>query len=574
MSTLQNEIAIAVRSGRPLVRIVTDEVADCLNDIHQLCHRHNWHLRVWDRRHGLVPKSAQATPPPTTTSPAMAIVNEAEPAYMVLDQLLREQAETLPKLTVFVNLHFSIDGMRDLYSALLVKLEVTAATTGNHVIVLTPAGTVLPQEIEPLFHVIEHELPSAQELEQLLEAIEIGDGRSAAETLAPEQKRQVVKAALGMTRMQASGAFCTCATRHKTILPHYVWEQKAELLNRERFVELHRTSQTFADIGGLEGAKQFLKKLCRYDPLEEFDLDVRAKGVIAVGPPGVGKTLLAYCLGNELDLPALKFNPGNLLDQYVGNTEKNTRKFFQLCRRMAPCIVIVDEVSQVMPAPTAAGDSGVSRRLLGSFLTAMNDIQEPVFWFFTANTVDNLHEAFLRAERVDAKLYVRLPKERQRAEIWSIYLRKFFPKTVGGREDPRYIPVDWQEAVERKLPPETVACALMCVPQGEPRQEALSALARQRKDAGQIVRCLVNDDQWTPAEIRSCCRLMRRLGASLAETAQLIHPICLSERGRALLERLDRWAMDDGAIDAETGQRFFAQTGTDLKPSRMMEVFA
>lgn len=55
-----------------------------------------------------------------------------------------------------------------------------------------------------------------------------------------------------------------------------------------------------------------------------------------------GKSLIAYCLGNELGIVTLKANPGNLMDQFVGNTEKNTRKFFQVCRRMAPVVVIMD----------------------------------------------------------------------------------------------------------------------------------------------------------------------------------------------------------------------------------------
>ena len=85
---------------------------------------------------------------------------------------------------------------------------------------------------------------------------------------------------------------------------------------------------------------------------------------------------------------------------------------------MSPCVVIIDEVSKVMPAAGGDRDGGVGSRMLGTFLTQMNDIKESIFWVFTENDISNMHEAFTRAERVDAIFYVRLPDDKQRAEVW------------------------------------------------------------------------------------------------------------------------------------------------------------
>lgn len=219
-----------------------------------------------------------------------------------------------------------------------------------------------------------------------------------------------------------------------------------------------------------------------------------------------------------------------------------------------------------MPSGDSGGDSGVSKRLLGTFLTEMNDITEPIFWVFTSNDVATVHEAFLRAERIDAKIYVRLPDESQRADVWRIYVKKFFPEKVGGEADPRHIGTDVAAMLAaysklKKVSPveagEKFAVALMGVPAGQRRDEVLDKIEAVDPNLASVARKgLIDDEGWTPAEIRSCCRLKRRLNMTLLETSKRIGHVCLGSRGEKMLARLDKWAQNDGAIDAETGEMF------------------
>ena len=102
-----------------------------------------------------------------------------------------------------------------------------------------------------------------------------------------------------------------------------------------------------------------------------------------------------------------------------------------------------------------------------------------------------------------------------------------------------------------------MAAALMCYAAGKDRDEAVAKIAKQYPGlAASLPPLLVDDEGWTPAEIRSCCRLMRRLDMSLAETARRVGHVCTGGKGRKMLERLDAWAENDGAIDAETGELF------------------
>lgn len=591
--SLLKEFGVAVGAAQTGIRVNTDEIPDALSTISAACQKHGWELRVWDKTRGLQAKDKPQKKTPGNPSPLAGIAAaqqkagaQQESALAAVLSFLDEPAKQdnsggddsqIPVVVVFKNFHLAFERVREEMVSAVQHLIEDGKEKSKFIVGLMPAEAKLPPEVDPLFHVIDHELPDEQELLTIVRGVVRDDEFSddAEPPPASQDEKAVCKAALGLTRLQAEGVFAASMVQHGKVLANEVWEHKAKILNREGLVELHKSPLNFSNVGGLHGVKDFLKRLCSYDPLEDEDSDARAKGVVAVGPPGTGKSLLAYCLGNELNIVALKANPGNLMDQYVGNTEKNTRKFFQICKRMAPCVVIMDEVGQVMPSGGQDDSSGVAKRMLGTFLTAMNDVQEPIFWFFTSNDVESLHEAFLRAERVDAKIYVRLPDAEQRAEVWRIYLKKFFPRQVKSKDDPTYIELDVPEALRnyqklKKVNPieygQKVAAALMAVPAGKKRESLLSQIEGIDDNLYEAVQaCLIDDEGWTPAEIRSCCRLMRRLKMPLNETSRRIGHVAIGEKGEKMLRRLDRWAVNDGAIDAESGELFIPDSE---KPSK------
>jgi hypothetical protein len=89
-----------------------------------------------------------------------------------------------------------------------------------------------------------------------------------------------------LTRLQAEGVFGSCLVVHKRIVPSYVWQAKSEILNKEGLVELYQGKEKFKDVAGLDGAKDFLKRLLTPSEFDDSDPDVRARGVLFVGPPG------------------------------------------------------------------------------------------------------------------------------------------------------------------------------------------------------------------------------------------------------------------------------------------------
>lgn len=580
---LGKDFGVAVGAAQTGIRIDTDEIPDALEVIADTCLRYGWQLRVWDKTLGLQAKgiSSQVAAAPDNLPPGLAALASQAPASLLgeLIRFLNEPAAidpedptaTLKLILVVKNFHLAFESGREAISSALQHLIERGKAEDKYVVGLMPAEAKLPPEVDPLFHVIGHELPDVAELTEILAGIASDEELASSETFDYPDAPAIVQAALGLTRLQAEGIFAASRVQAEDgqIQAKDVWDHKAKILNRDKLVELLEPALGFSDIGGLQGLKDFLIRITAPDNLEEVDPDALYKGVVCVGAPGVGKSLTAICLGRELNVPTLLLNPGNLMGEYVGVTERNTRKFFQIIKRMSPCVCVIDEINQTM-GNGKNSNSAVDNRMLGSFLSALNDIKEPVFWFFTANEIEGMHPAFFRAERVDAKFYVRLPDADQRAVVWRIYVKKFFPKKITGVADPRGVELDVDRALKRFFQADDdretrLAATLMTLPMAD-REAALRELAKKKLRAV-VEPLLVDDAGWTPAEIRACCRLARRLNLPLHLAARRVGHECLGAAGEKMLAQLDRWAEQNGALDAETGE-LFVRTKAGDAPAR------
>lgn len=571
---LKNEFTTAVAAAQAGIRVNTDELGDALAVISEVCKLRKWDLRVWDQIKLLQMSNPERLvgPPKAAAGPAgAASVMKPPPlptALSALDTLLvhltepglvlpgKDPNDKTPVVLVLKNFHLTFEGQtRHHMCAAVQHLLDYGKEHAKFIVGLMPAEAKLPPEVEPLFHVIDHELPDIEELVEILDGIIGDDDKTGATT-----RKGIAKAALGLTRLQAEGVYASSLVMHKSVLASDVWKAKAAILNKEGLVTLRESKLTFKDVGGLQGAKTFMLDLVRPDPLEEFDPDCRFRGALFVGPPGTGKTLIAYCVGNEIGIPTLLADLSNLKDQYVGNSEKRTRKFFQIVKRMAPCVAVVDEVNMALSGG-GSGEHSVDKQILGSFLTNLNDMTEPVLWCFTANDVEGMHEAIFRDGRIDAKIYVRLPTAEQRAVIWALNLKKFFPKLVGGKADPRYLELNLDVAMAKPQPTtefyDRIASLLMAMGPNE-RKLAVDTITELTNTAfaEHVQGRIVNDENWTGAKIAACCRLSRRLNRTVFETAKLVSRGRMSDKLSKAVARLDNWALNEEAIDAETGVLF------------------
>ncbi|MFB6091051.1 MAG: AAA family ATPase [Halobellus sp.] len=188
---------------------------------------------------------------------------------------------------------------------------------------------------------------------------------------------------------------------------------------------------TFADVGGLDEAKRTLERAVTwpltYGPLFEAARTDPPTGVLLHGPPGTGKTLLARAIAGESGVNFVQVAGPELLDRYVGESEKAVREVFERARQAAPAIVFFDEIDAVATdRDVAGGDSGVGERVVSQLLTELDRVADhPNLVVLAAtNRKGALDPALLRPGRLESHVEVPAPDRAARREIIDVHLEE------------------------------------------------------------------------------------------------------------------------------------------------------
>ncbi len=170
--------------------------------------------------------------------------------------------------------------------------------------------------MEKLFVVVEHELPSREQLAEIARGIAVEDG----ELPQGSELDTVLDPAGGLTRYEAESAFSLSLVRHSRVTPEAIWDLTSGMLKKSGLLSLHRGSEDFSGLGGLSSLKAFCKRSLlqtgRSNPLK------RPRGVLLPGVPGTGKSAFAKSLGRESGRPTLTLDVGSLMGSLVGSTTK------------------------------------------------------------------------------------------------------------------------------------------------------------------------------------------------------------------------------------------------------------
>ncbi|XP_031100512.1 peroxisome biogenesis protein 6 [Ipomoea triloba] len=187
------------------------------------------------------------------------------------------------------------------------------------------------------------------------------------------------------------------------------------------------------DVGGLEDVKKSILDTVQLPLLHKdlFSSGLRKRsGVLLYGPPGTGKTLLAKAVATECSLNFLSVKGPELINMYIGESEKNVRDIFQKARSARPCVIFFDELDSLAPARGASGDSGgVMDRVVSQMLAeidGLNDSTQDLFIIGASNRPDLIDPALLRPGRLDKLLYVGVNSEASYREgVLKALTRKF-----------------------------------------------------------------------------------------------------------------------------------------------------
>jgi len=196
---------------------------------------------------------------------------------------------------------------------------------------------------------------------------------------------------------------------------------------REVLVEI--PSVSWKDIGGLEDLKQELKEAVEW-PLKYTTrfrrMGIRPpKGVLMYGPPGCGKTLLAKAVASESEANFILVKGPELLNKWVGESEKGIREIFKKARMSAPTIIFFDEIDAIASRRGNSMGNNVTERMVNTLLTEIDGLEElnDVVVIAATNRPDIVDPALLRPGRFDRIIFTPVPDEKSREEIFKIHTK-------------------------------------------------------------------------------------------------------------------------------------------------------
>jgi SpoVK/Ycf46/Vps4 family AAA+-type ATPase len=407
------DLELLIRSRYGLIHIDTVEEARVQLLLRHLSDRLTLPLFLWSRTRGIA-----------RDGHANAIYETQEPAQ-ALAHVVSSPLAALYHFPAFDGLHGN--------DLIVQRLKEVAAELGRRsgALVITGTGLDFPPALRQLVATMPLPVPSESELRSLIQHIARDMGRRSAVSvrLTAADEARMLQSLRGLTLLEAEKVL-TRAIVEDGILDGadivHVLDAKKRLVEQEGVLEYYPAEESLADVAGMDGLKEWLRRrsgvLTDPDRARAFGLDF-PRGLLLIGVPGCGKSLCARTVAAEWKLPLLRMDTASLYNRFVGETENNFRRAMRTAEAVAPCVLFIDELEKAF-ATGGAEDGGVSMRVLGTFLTWLQERKAPVFVVATANDVARLPPEFLRKGRFDETFFVDLPEPAARAEILAIHLRR------------------------------------------------------------------------------------------------------------------------------------------------------
>jgi len=408
----QRDLALLLKSRFPLVVIETHEEARAVALLERICNQEQWPFHTWSIADGLRRRVTAETELDT---------NELTKALHCIDQSLAMGVYALCDAQAFLDDH-------PLNQRLIKEIARDYNKTPRTLVFVGPRSE-LPADLQRLAARFDLSLASVESIQQLLrEEAQLWRAEGGGELRGENDAARILVQHLAGLPLDDARRLIRQAIRDDGVLNQAdvarVLKLKHEALGAAGVLSLELDTGRFENVGGQAALKRWLslRRQVFLSPAQARGLDA-PKGILLLGVQGAGKSLAAKAIAGNWGLPLLRLDFGALYNKYHGETERNLRESLRNADAMAPCVLWIDEIEKGLAPDGGGGDSGTSRRVLGTLLTWMSERKSRVFLAATANDIQSLPPELLRKGRFDEIFFVDLPDEPTRREIFSIHLR-------------------------------------------------------------------------------------------------------------------------------------------------------
>ncbi|MBW7883059.1 MAG: AAA family ATPase [Caldilineaceae bacterium] len=413
---MHGDLDLYIRARYPLLWLVTAEEKRALAEIEMLAKEQRKRVMLWSAASGLVNPAAANREEKGRPDP-----------HIVLQKIQEDEGACLWVLRDFHPF------LKDAFVARRLREVAFDLEASNRTIILLSPVLKIPPELEKEVTVVDFDLPTAEQLQQMLDSIieTVQKSGQVQVSLDRRQRARLVQACLGLAENEAANAIAKAIVQADGKLDgraiEAVTAEKKQIIRKSGLLEFYDNTELIENVGGLETLKDWLRKRVRAftDEARAFGLPA-PKGILLVGVQGCGKSLVARSVANMWRLPLLRLDVGRLFASLVGSSEENLRQAIKVAENIAPVVLWVDEIEKGFSGVGSSNvsDAGTAARVFGSFITWLQEKQKPVFVVATANDVAQLPPELVRKGRFDEIFFVDLPTAAERADIWRIHLAK------------------------------------------------------------------------------------------------------------------------------------------------------
>ncbi len=341
--------------------------------------------------------------------------NEQSDRQTDILEVLRHLESNKPKgIFVLLNPPFTGDDASVMTQAIQ---NLFFSLRGSRTYIVLLAHEVLPEGVTEIIFNLEIPLPAQSGVREIISSWL----KEHNILLSEEDLMSLTRSAQGLSQQEIEDILAESKSKFGVVEAR----ETAASLSNFKVKKLERHNLTFAEkpevpIGGLAYLKDWLSMTTKLLTFEALESGLSTpKGMLLIGPPGSGKSLVPKVISQKWSVPCLVLDISTIYGKTNASAELNLKNILKMAESLAPCILMIDEIEKIL----ATGDE-ISLRVFGTFLTWMQEKSALVFVVATVNRVLRIPPELTRPGRFDVTFFVDLPGEEDRVEVLDIHLKK------------------------------------------------------------------------------------------------------------------------------------------------------